>query len=163
MPKEPTRDSAKPKARKPRSPVKAPPEESTASPRDRLLEIFDNLSVESQNEVLEYVVHAAARERAEKSNQLRRKNEPRVIEEWTDEEGNIFQYVEADDGLTPEQRMDAIAEILATIALRVMRAEQQNKASEEIDAFPQSVEQGTPQRRSKKNKRPKECEPEKTT
>lgn len=109
--------------------------ESSAPQRDRLLEIFDNLSIESQNEVVEFAWHAAARERAEKSNQNRPKNEPRIIEEWVDENGVTHCFVEADDGLTPQQRIDAIAEILATIALRVMRAEDETeKALGEIDA-----------------------------
>jgi len=93
----------------------------------KLLACFDKISPEKREWFLNEIQKASEVYHEPLTADKRTSDGLRIIEEWTDEEGNIFRTVEADDGLTPQQRTAQIAEILAKIALRVMKQQQQEE------------------------------------
>lgn len=100
---------------------------------EQLTQLFQQLSMTGRRDVLQYAEAQLAKEQEERA-ALEREMEHnewlRNFDAKMKADGVEYCFVDdAEDGLTSEQRWDEVANILATIALRVMNENQKTKES----------------------------------
>lgn len=95
------------------------------------IRLFRNLSLQSRQDTIGSLKRKAHKEKdARHSTEFletvnrQRDYDCKIVHEWKDDEGVTSQIVEANEGLTAEQRLEAVADILAGIALRMMKKAQ---------------------------------------
>lgn len=107
---------------------------------EQLAAIFQILPPSSRRELMGFAEALVAKEEEKKAERERQLAEDAWLREFDAKmkaAGCEYEFVDDfEDGLTPEQRWDMVAEILATIALRVVRKEQEEKRAMDGDAGP---------------------------